>query len=298
MNTQQLALLSKKHGIIWFDNHDVLDNHFKNHFICFIDKEEGNTTTTTTTTDTSIKRNLESKWLYKNCKYGHGPDHNANKEIKTKSTIMEIPSNLNKELINFGQAPDDVGEWKIKEREAKTICDFINDGLARGKMYVCSSMHVRKGNDNWFSSFLADNIRNYQENIKSGRLWLVDASTVYVSILCQDYKPLEQFKNELKKRMDSMDKDGGNHNEGGKNVEYGIADDSEVCIVCDCAGFLFKNKHFEQCHALEQWWIINLTKSIKRLSLYPAYLFDSIPYKYNTNLILSNESVSLVMLSK
>jgi len=58
---------------------------------------------------------------------------------------------------------------------------------------------------------------------------------------------------------------------------------------------LFKNKYFEQCIDLENWWIKNLPKNVIRLTIYPALLFSQTPYKFNVKPILSNSSTSLII---
>ena len=58
---------------------------------------------------------------------------------------------------------------------------------------------------------------------------------------------------------------------------------------------MFKNKHFEQTFILEKWWIKNLPKRVIRLSIYPGYLFNKAPYKFNVKTILSNDSTTVLI---
>jgi hypothetical protein len=217
--------------------------------------------------------------------------NNRNKEIKEKESIAK-----DLQIIGYGEYGDRVSKIEqvievkekvenedvytvkkisnISARQTEVICNFINESLSKNELCICISMNVK--DEKWVSTFLAKKIKDYQNNVKESRLWLIDSSSIYIAALCHDFKFFEKFKEQIKQRLF-------------------FTHLTKVCLISDCAGFLFKNKHFEQCRALEQWWIKNLPKNVNRLSIYPGHLFDKSPYKYNINSILSDESISLIL---
>ncbi|HET8792150.1 MAG TPA: hypothetical protein VFM31_00015, partial [Nitrososphaeraceae archaeon] len=69
-------------------------------------------------------------------------------------------------------------------------------------------------------------------------------------------------------------------------------------ILCDIPNFLFKNKHFDQCVALEEWWdqtIEDLNKrnglNVLLLCLYDSNNFHNSPSKYHRHRINDNHSI-------
>ncbi|MGE5662654.1 MAG: hypothetical protein ACM3X1_10465 [Ignavibacteriales bacterium] len=78
-------------------------------------------------------------------------------------------------------------------------------------------------------------ITDFENNIKEGNLLLVKLSTHYVGALAGDLEPFNAMERELTDRAK-------------------IRKDKHVRIVADCAGFLYENKHFDECVELEQWW--------------------------------------------
>ncbi|HKO65660.1 MAG TPA: MEDS domain-containing protein [Candidatus Nitrosocosmicus sp.] len=153
------------------------------------------------------------------------------------------------------------------------LSDFINEGLRQGDR--CIYVTARIGNDSLSYQFLSK-IIDYEENIKKHNFQLIDFSEHYIDSLSYNIAPLENFIRYL--RRESI-----------------LSVTGKIRFVCDCAGTLFKNKYFEQCIALENWWIRNLPKNVIRLTIYPALLFSQTPYKYNVKPILSNSSTSLIM---
>jgi len=81
---------------------------------------------------------------------------------------------------------------------------------------------------------LSSKISNYDENVKEN-LIILDPKKLYLSALRGDLKSFDDLKNQVITRV--------------KNRL-----DKHVRMVGDCVSFLFKNKHFDECLALEEWW--------------------------------------------
>ena len=97
-----------------------------------------------------------------------------------------------------------------------------------------------------------------------------------MAALCGDYSPFEEFVKYL-------------------NLHLNYSNSSIIYFICDCTGSSFKNKHFEQTFILEKWCIKNLPKGVIRLSIYPGYLFNKAPYKFNVKTIQSNDSTTVLI---
>ena len=180
----------------------------------------------------------------------------------------KITKKLSKDLMTV-----DDKELFLNDTMTKALSDFINEGLMQGDRCIYGTARI--GNDSVSNQFL-NNIIDYKEKVKNHNFQLIDLSEYYIDSLSNNIAPLENFIGYLRK--ESM------HSVSGK-----------IRFVCDCAGTLFKNKYFEQCIALENWWIRNLPKNVIRLTIYPALLFSQTPYKFKVKSILSNSSTSLII---
>jgi hypothetical protein len=295
MTLQQLALLNKSHGLVWFNFHDVRDSPFKNHFICLMEKNSAmaNPGNNEGVRDWADEGGEDNEFQY------DGQDNKEPMVISEESHEMVSATGpgVKEQRLPQDVAGKDEKVKRHKERDAEVIARLINHGLSKGDLCVVMSMNIR--DKDWVPGHLAKRIKKYPENVNDEKIWFLDTSSFYVSALCQDFKPFEQFKEQLKKRLDSIHGQVNTNTDNSFHSQDSIIISSssmpKACFVSDCAGTLFKNRHFEQCYALEQWWINNLPKNVYRLSLYPAYLFGKLPYKYNTNLIISNESMSLLL---
>ena len=117
----------------------------------------------------------------------------------------------------------------------KAISAYIIEGLKRGQ--ICVHASVSLANEGYLENF-SSQITNYQENLEKGNLTVVDLVPYYVNAMVGN---LESF-NLLKKEMIcNANKD--------KNRK-----DKHIRLTADCATLLLKNKHFEECINLENWW--------------------------------------------
>lgn len=185
---------------------------------------------------------------------------------------LSVPNKMHEKLSKDLMKIDD-RELFLNDIMTETLSDFINEGLTEGDRCIYATARI--GNESLSYQFLSQ-IIDYEKNIKKHNFQLIDFSEYYMNSLSYNIAPLEKFIRYL--RRESM---------------FSVT--GKIRFVCDCAGTLFKNKYFEQCIALENWWIRNLPKNVIRLTIYPALLFSQTPYKFNIKPILSNSSTSLIM---
>ncbi len=119
-----------------------------------------------------------------------------------------------------------------KEELDMAISQYLNEGLSRGQLCVYATIRYRdEGHLENFSSM----IKNYKENVDNKNLLVVDLAPLYISALIGDMKPFKDA--------------GALFSEMAKGRP-----DEHVRFVGDGTGFLFKNKHFDECALVEEWW--------------------------------------------
>ena len=207
-----------------------------------------------------------------NSNSGNGNNNLFHNPFRNHYICLTNGDNINKKLSQDLMKVDDK-ELFLNDSMTGALSDFINEGLLQGDR--CIYVTARIGNESLSSQFLSK-IIDYEENVKKHNFQLIDFSEHYIDLLSDNIAPLENFVRYL--RRESM-----------------LSVTGKIRFVCDCAGTLFKNKYFEQCIALENWWIKNLPKNVIRLTIYPALLFSQTPYKFNVKPILSNSSTSLII---
>jgi hypothetical protein len=111
------------------------------------------------------------------------------------------------------------------------VAKFINAGLRKNELCIYASIRVRApGHLEEFSKL----VENYEANVNNGNLAIVDMAPFYIAAMNDNLEPFENASAEIKKSVAS-----GKYN----NVRF----------VGDCADFLFKNKHFDECIRVEEW---------------------------------------------
>jgi hypothetical protein len=112
------------------------------------------------------------------------------------------------------------------------VSKYINEGLNRGQLCVYATVRYRdQGHLEKFSSM----ITNYESNIENENLLVIDLAPLYISALVGDLKPFE-------KAMAQFTEKAAHRN------------DRHIRFVGDGSGFLFSNRHFDQCRLVEEWW--------------------------------------------
>lgn len=151
----------------------------------------------------------------------------------------------------------------------KLVAEYINEGLKRGQL--CAYASVMNPDIRTLNNTLKSRIVDFDNNIREGNLLLVKLSTHYVGALTGNLEPFDTMERELTERAK-------------------IRQDKHVRIVADCAGFLYENKHFDECVELEQWWH---QKPFEGSYLCPFQnsLCDKFPYNYHKYRVFGNHDI-------
>lgn len=198
------------------------------------------------------KRKRLDPYEIKNKKIGEG---NENKQVSYKSDYNDLLTSphINAHIILVYENEIDLD---------KAISHYINEGLNRGQLCIHATTNLKnKGYiENWSTS-----ISNFDNNIQDGNLLLVDLTSFYVESMVGNLDLFKKLRDETVQRL--------NNDENRK--------DKHIRLTADCATLLLKNKHFEECINLENWWhrkpfegsyLCPYPKSLIDNYLYVAYL--------------------------
>lgn len=105
---------------------------------------------------------------------------------------------------------------------------------------------------------ISTKILDYEENVRKGNLLILDLEPYYGLALKNDFKPFEDLKKSIIEKVKERS-------------------DKHVRFYGDLGSFLFKNKHFEQCLLLEEWWQNNPFVGTK-ICPYQNSMFNEYPY--------------------
>lgn len=148
------------------------------------------------------------------------------------------------------------------------VAKFINEGLRRNELCVYASVHIHTaGHLEKFTKL----IDNYEGNVMKGNLTIIDFAPFYVAAMSRNLEPFEQAGRQIKELVKERKI---------KNVRF----------VGDCADFLFKNKHFDECMRLEEW---GQTEPFEGCYLcpYPKELIDKYPYDLHRFRVQANHDI-------
>jgi CRISPR/Cas system-associated endoribonuclease Cas2 len=179
--------------------------------------------------------------------------------ITNRYNIIDDPPNNEHILLLYNN----------EDERDKLAAKYINEGLNRGQLCVYAS--VMNPDTRSLNDTLKARITDFENNIKEGNLLLVKLSPHYVGALAGDLEPFNAMERELTDRAK-------------------IRKDKHVRIVADCAGFLYENKHFDECVELEQWWH---QKPFEGSYLCPFRnsLCDKFPYNYHKYRVFGNHDI-------
>lgn len=111
---------------------------------------------------------------------------------------------------------------------------FINEGLKRNQLCIYAMRGLNEEKMKKLSTMILD----YKENVRKGNLLILDLTPYLDPVLNHDLKPFEDLKKSILEKVKERS-------------------DKHVRFCGDLVSFLFKNKHFEQCFLLEEWWQSN-----------------------------------------
>jgi CheY-like chemotaxis protein len=148
------------------------------------------------------------------------------KEVLSDYSSLSDPSDYEHIVILYSDKDDDQSNYNY------VVSEYINAGLAKNQL--CVYTYIEKDLETAMAE-LSKRIMNYEENVKGGNLLLVDFKPFCSSARGNNLKPFEELMQIVKeKTRDRADK--------------------HVRIIGRTAGWLYENKHFDQCLALERWW--------------------------------------------
>jgi hypothetical protein len=111
------------------------------------------------------------------------------------------------------------------------ISRFINEGLSRGQLCVYGSVLIR---DNGHQDKILSLVKDGARHRSMGNLLFVDMAPIYVAAMAGDLGPFNEARDQLVQAVKDRP-------------------DKHIRFVGDCAGLLFKNRHFEECLMVEGW---------------------------------------------
>ena len=158
-----------------------------------------------------------------------------------------------------------------------SLLKYINEGLRQNQLCVYASIHnMKKDHPKTILSQIS-NLTDYQKEKNFIVVGKIDR--YYISVISGDLKPFEDLKRQI--------------------FEKAILENKkEIRIVTDIPNLLFKNKHFDECVALEEWWnhtIEELNKkhglNVSLLCTYHTNNFQNFPFKYHKYRINDNHSI-------
>ncbi|MDF0679706.1 MAG: MEDS domain-containing protein [Candidatus Nitrosocosmicus sp.] len=153
----------------------------------------------------------------------------------------------------------------------KAVSTYINEGLKRGQLCIHASVSL--ANKSYLENF-SSQITNYQENLEKGNLIVIDLVPYYVNAMEGN---LESF-NKLKEEMIFNTNQDPNRK------------DKHIRLTADCATLLFKNKHFEECINLENWWHEKPFDG-SYVCPYPKSLLERYPFNAFLSRLIHNHDV-------
>ena len=157
-----------------------------------------------------------------------------------------------------------------------TILQYIDEGLRQNQICVYLSMNNLEKD---YPKTILSQIPNLKKNEEKNFMIIKNSDDYYISAVCDNLKPFEDLKRQI--------------------FEKAILNNKKaVRIVFDIPDFLFRNKHFDQCIALEEWWDQTIEEMNKRhginislLCLYNSNNFQNTPFKYHISRINDNHSI-------
>jgi len=151
------------------------------------------------------------------------------------------------------------------------IANYINEGLKRGQLCVHGS--VQLNGPNYIQNF-SSKINDYERNVREGNLLLVNLADFYINAMTENLDAFNNLKAEIIEKAKNDDK----------------RNDKHVRLTADCATVLLKNKHFEQCINLENWWHEKPFEG-SYLCPYPNELLKQYPYNYYLFKLFHNHDI-------
>jgi hypothetical protein len=157
-----------------------------------------------------------------------------------------------------------------------SLLRYLGEGLQKDQLCVYLSMrNIEKDRPKTILSQISNLTKSQEKNF----MVIKNIDDYYINAVCDNLKPFEDLKRQIFEKATLDNK-------------------KEIRIVCDITNFLFKNKHFDQCVSVEEWWdqtIEELNKThglnVSLLCLYNSNNFQNAPFKYHKHRINDNHTI-------
>ena len=153
--------------------------------------------------------------------------------------------------------------YENKDDLDSAVSKYTNEWLRRQQLCVYATVHFR---DKGYIDNFSLSIDNYKENVEKGNLLIVDLASFYISALLHDMKPFEEAKKLFAEKVKDRE-------------------DKHIRFVGDGTGFLFRNKHFDECAMVEQWWEGKPFEG-SYVCPFPKQFFDAFPHDMHSKRVI------------
>ena len=113
---------------------------------------------------------------------------------------------------------------------------YINDALKKGQLAVYGSVHL---DDESHTCRLSSRISDYEKNIDTGNLLVLNLRKFYEFALTGNFEPFEDLRAIIEEIV---------------RERIGSGRNGEVVLIGDIAGNLSRNSEFDECMVEERWW--------------------------------------------
>lgn len=161
--------------------------------------------------------------------------------------------------------------YDSEQQRDDEVIRFINEGLAQGQLCIYGTIHVT---DKEYFKTMSARIKDYEENVRTGNLMVIDFLPFYTAALKRDLTPYKDMARILEEIL--------KYRQGTK-----------VRIVGDATGYLFKNGQFDECVLIESWWQNTRMPVATTLCLFDKSLMDTPPFDQQKNRVVNTHDVIL-----
>ena len=147
------------------------------------------------------------------------------------------------------------------------VIKFLNIGLKRGQLCIFGTVNVNEE----ITKKLSSGITDYEENIQKKNLLMIPLKQIYSKVLEHDLTPFEELKKTV---LDNVKK----------------RSDKHIRLVGDLGGFMFEQKHFDECILLEEWFQKNPLRGTC-VCPYNNSIFEESPYKEMKDKVLHTHDI-------
>lgn len=128
---------------------------------------------------------------------------------------------------------------KNESERASAAVHYLNRGLEEDEFCIYASVHAYDNNSITSMSSMSSKITDFEQNLATDNLRIVDFKPYYESALVGDLKPFTFLKQQLENTLHQRIVDGKSDG---------------ILVFADAACCLSENKYYYESEVLEQWW--------------------------------------------